>query len=292
MTNRAAPFRHIVLPLEFDPDRADLIDWRKEKGELLSPERFGETYWESRFANMPIEVKSAQYNQIPVASGMGLFKPEEFRFWETWDDLPSDGVWGMSLDPAQKGRAVTKVAKAEAERSYWVCQAWLRSGTQRALLGQVRFRDDFAVALSTISTFAQSLADKIALHRRVNGARWSPGVFLVEEQAAGPQAISVWKATGVPGGLALEAWQTGTKTKLERAEACLPTVRGGAVWLPKEGKPAENTGCSGLLSRLCTFPRGKFDDEIDAMAQILLYWVDENYDFRQMMKNLRKLRGS
>ena len=282
---KAPAFRHIILPLEFDPDRADAIDWRSEAGELLSPERFSREYWEGRFASMPVEVRSAQYNQIPMQAGLGLFKKEDFRYWSSWDDLPREGLWYASLDAALQGRPDKKGAE---DRSYWVCQIWLKSAGLRVLLRQIRFRDDFAVALSTVTEFIQSFKTDLDIEKRSKPIKWNASRFIIEDKANGPAVISSWKAMGVPGGLTLEAVNPGTKSKLDRAEACLPTVRSGSVWLPSPAVE-EKVGCKGLVERLCTFPRGKFDDEVDTLSQFLLFVMEERLNPELMLKNLKKL---
>lgn len=154
------------------------------------------------------------------------------------------------------------------------------------MLGQVRFRDDFAVAMSTVTEFLGALNDEIIQQRRLGNIKWSSGRFLIEDQANGPAAISTWNASGIPAGLALEPVNPGTKSKLARAEACLATVRSGNVWLPS---PKSKAHYEGMLERVTTFPRSKTDDEVDAMTQYLLFNLEEDFNVSRMMSNLKGL---
>lgn len=262
---------HYVLPLKYDPSTAEEYDWRLLDGELLSPERFSHDFWDGKFQGMRPHTISAQYQQVPVASGSGYFDEGDFKRWSSREDLPQDGLLCLSLDAAQKGRATTKQQKAAVKRSYWVLQAWLKSGKDRYLLEQVRFKEDFHIALEICRTFAE----RVVAEKKEG---WVVSRFLIEEQAAGPQAISVWKRDGAPGGFVIHPYNPGTKSKEERAEACLPVIKGGHVWMP-QSEPE-------LVARLAAFPRGRHDDEVDAMTQMLLYWAANSVPVSDQLKGL------
>jgi predicted phage terminase large subunit-like protein len=98
-------WEHLMLPMRFDPARADPRDMRTIPGELLCPEQWPE--WKVR--RLEIELNqfgaSGQLQQDPVPPGGGLFKRDWFTFVDLaparcrrcrgWDtaDTPGGGNW-------------------------------------------------------------------------------------------------------------------------------------------------------------------------------------------------------
>lgn len=88
----------LILPMRFDPERADPDDWRTVEGELLFPERFSEDSVADLEAILGSYASAGQLAQRPVSREGGMFKlawfdnryvtsvPEGTR-WKRWWDL-------------------------------------------------------------------------------------------------------------------------------------------------------------------------------------------------------------
>jgi predicted phage terminase large subunit-like protein len=214
----------------------------RTEGEPLWPERYpaqalagirqsiGPYWWE------------ALYQQRPSPPEGALFKRDWWRFYFQ-RDLPKgfDRVlqsWDMAF-------------KETSDSDYVVGQVWGSVGARIYLLDQMRERMDFARTLSAVEALS---------------ARWPQAVLkLVEDKANGPAVISAL-AMRVRGLVPVNP-QGG---KRSRAQAILPLVAAGNVWLPN---PQEQPWVEGFLAEASAFPVGAHDDQVDAMSQGLQHFL-------------------
>jgi predicted phage terminase large subunit-like protein len=68
----------LILPMEFEPERADPLDWRTEPGELLDPVRFPREVVEETKRGMSATAYAALYQQHPVPTEGGLFRRQDW----------------------------------------------------------------------------------------------------------------------------------------------------------------------------------------------------------------------
>lgn len=268
-----APLRHLCLPLHYDPDHPYVSsdDWRTEPRELLSPERYSEAEIEGILPASEA-ARAAQYEQLPAAPGAALFRWEDFRRHRSdWTDLPRDGLLIGSIDGATSGRAKSKAARAEAERSRWGITWWLRCDGRYYLLDCQAVREDFDLVMGMIESAAQDIVAR-ARERRRRGTptQWTPHTIVVERASTGEAAHSILGHADLAG-FNLELWRPAS-SKVERAAAVLPIVRGGRVSLP-DTIDGERLGApwSVLADELQKFPRARSDDLVDSLSQAILW---------------------
>lgn len=262
--DQAAPgdVEHLMLPLHFDPERACRLDWRTEEGELLAPERYTEEEIRKRLPKDKT-AELAQYEQDPTAEGAGLYSWGDFKPY-VLHNAPANGILGVSVDGATAGRPVTK-GGADAN-SNWAVEAWLRADGAHYLLEVDAFKEDLPVVIQRIQ----------ALLERIDGMRrpgWRPGDLVIERRSTGEGAGAFLKGMDLKG-FTVE-YRDATDSKVERAHAAMVPIREGRVFLPAElwDEKRPPVGPLGLFKReIQTFPRGRSDDLIDAMNQILLWW--------------------
>jgi phage terminase large subunit-like protein len=255
--------RHIMLPMWYDPDRACADDWRTTEGELLAPERLDAAAVDKLTSRMSASSVAAQIQQDPTAQGAGLFASET---WPRYTDLPEHGIVGISIDGATAGRARGEAARAAESRSRWALTAWLRSGGNHYLLDVDAFREDFDVVLDRIEAFAQRVAASVK-------RGWTLDDLVVERKSTGEAAVSMLRSREL-GGFVLTLWDVGT-SKVERASACLPVTRAGRVQLPAQLDTAQVGAWALTREELAKFPRGKSDDIVDTLSQMVLYWQNK-----------------
>ena len=215
-----------------------------EAGDVLGRQP-GEPLWPARYPVEDLEQIQASlggywwqalYQQRPAPPEGALFKRDWWRFYPLRDLPPQfDRViqsWDMAF-------------KETTDSDYVVGQVWGAKGARIYLLDQVRERMDFAKTLQAV----EALSDK-----------WPAATLkLVEDAANGPAVISALQLK-VRGLLPVKP-QGG---KLSRAQAILPLVEAGNVWLPSA---EEQPWVEQFLAEARSFPVGAHDDQIDAMSQ-------------------------
>lgn len=128
-----------------------------------------------------------------------------------------------------------------------VGQVWMRRDAHMFLLDQVRGRMSFTETCSAIRTLS---------------AKWPQAAAkYIEDKANGPAVINALTRT-VPG--LIPVMPEGSKQA--RAAAVTPYVEAKNVWLPTiEVAP----WVDGLVEECSAFPRGKHDDQVDALSQAI-----------------------
>lgn len=214
----------------------------RAEGEALWPERYPvETLAEIRESIGPYWWE-ALYQQRPAAPEGALFKQDWWRFYAD-RDLPRDEAGEFCFDQVLQSWDMS--FKDTDDSSYVVGQVWANVGARIYLLDQVRERMDFAKTLEAVQSLSQ---------------RWPQATLkLVEDKANGPAVISALELK--VRGLVPVKPQGG---KLSRAQAILPLVAGGNVWLPN---PQEQPWVEQFLAEARSFPVGAHDDQVDAMSQ-------------------------
>lgn len=249
---RRGTARIVVLPMHFDPYHPQRYagDPRTEPGELLDPGRFPQESVDilaSKLSQFPGQVE-AQLEQRPVPPSGGLFK----RAWTlrryTFDPQRSGKAWTevvLSVDCTFKGTDGTDLVALHV----WAREGW----ANRYLL------DRIAAQMSYVD-LRQAVRD---MH-----AKWRPDAILIEEKANGAAVLSDL-ADEVPGLVPFVPDSYGNK--YTRAQLSTPGWMAGNYWLPDASIP----GCEWVgdfVKYLCAFPLGEYDDDVDAMSQVHLWW--------------------
>jgi predicted phage terminase large subunit-like protein len=137
--------------------------------------------------------------------------------------------------------------KDSENSDYVVGQVWGRVGANKYLLAQVRKKMAFP---DTVRAFKQITTQWPKAYRK-----------LVEDKANGSAIISTLK-DGISGIIAVNP----TESKLARLSAVCPQIESGNVYLPN---PKVNPWVDEFVDEALRFPRGKNDDQVDAMTMAL-----------------------
>lgn len=275
-------YHHLLLPMWYDPARASEGDWRTEPRELLAPKRYNETALAKLIAGMRNNPRTiaAQLQQDPAPAEGTFFRAEHFEaLWHDETDLPTSGVWALSLDCATKGR--------QANDAYAI-QMWLKSGGRRYLLRERAFRAEFTEALLQVKQFATECYQYATQQHRL-GRKWAPTDFLVEDKANGPAVISMLRTLGLErsSGLRVVEWSPGQQSKQDRASAVRPLFDARQVYYNPQHHAA-------WVAELKGFPGAKHDDRVDATSQMLIHWLDAEVDGAELLSGalaIAKKRG-
>jgi predicted phage terminase large subunit-like protein len=241
----------LCLPMQFE--QAHPHRWpgdpRTEEGELLVPERIPLAAVVAMTKRMKWRAP-AQLQQRPTGKEGEIFKEAYFK--RRWTELPAGGTFTLSVD--------CKFASKET-RSAVVIQCWYQKGPDHYLVDQIRGHFGFVDTCKQLVVMATRYPK--ALRK------------LVEAKANGPAVVDALK--GEFAGF-IEVEPEGSKEA--RAWATEPLWESGNVWLPHPTEARYPDGTKraagwvdeepeGFVREHLTFPRGLFDDQVDAGTQYL-----------------------
>lgn len=261
---------HLRIPAEFEPEARcityDLAgkeiwrDPREVEGELFFDEKFPRKTLDGLRASMGDDYYG-QYQQRPTAAGGGMFEIVNWRFWKP------DGSASEHQHPRPRGCydgpanplvlddleevliSVDATFRQTKAGSYVAIHVWGKLGARRILLDRVHERMDFT--------------DTIAALRRVIQNWPQARRKLIEGKANGDAIISsLTKEYGIT---CIEPVDPGAQGKETRARAAQPYQKSGNVELP-DGAP----WLGEYIAEHAAFPKGRYNDDVDAQGQALL----------------------
>lgn len=234
-------YEHLMLPMEFEPERRcrtsiGFSDPRTHDGELLFPARFPAHVVERDKRTMGAYAVAGQFQQRPAPREGGMFKRQWFA-GRIIDAAPPGTRWVRHWD-----LAATK--KATAARTAGVKMGKAPDG--RLIIGHV--------------VLAQEEGNEVRklIRATAESDGWSVQISLPQD---GGQAgkVQVGDYAALLQGFVMKA-QAETGSKEHRAEPFASQCEAGNVSLIRgEWNDA-------YLDELCTFPTGKFKDQVDASS--------------------------
>ena len=181
---------------------------------------------------------AGQYQHAPAPMGGGIFKLDWIQYFEPQDKPNKFQQVVQSWDTANKE---TELA------DYSVCTTWGIQGSDRYLLDVIRAKMDFP-------TLKKAVVEQIQKHR--------PQLVLIEDKASGTQLIQELRSMGHS--IVKEFKPQGDK--FMRARAQTASFEGGFVKLPRQA-----IWLDAYVQELLTFPRGRYDDQVDSTVQALAW---------------------
>ena len=250
-------FEHLCLPAEYEPYHP--FGWpgdpRTEEGELLWPERFGQTPLEELKRSLGSYGAAGQLQQRPSPAEGGILRRPWWRYYDPDADLPHFDEVLQSWD----------MAFSDSDGSdYVVGQVWASFRADRYLLHQVRERLEFTETVHAVRRVTDWVRERFPRHGNHRK--------LVEKKANGPAVISALR-TEVPGVVGVDP----KGDKVARARAAAPLLEAGNLYLP--GAPsADGQGydrlrtprwVQGFVEECAGFPNAAHDDQVDAFSQAM-----------------------
>ena len=203
----------------------------------LWPERFPVSELKKIERRSPSEFASL-YRQSPFIQGGNLIKPKWFN---TYNEIPELQLSIFACD--------TAFGKTQQSDPSVFMHAAMAHGGDIYILNVIRERLDYP-----------SLRRKAISLNAANRGSHLRG-FYIEDAASGQSLIQDLRTES---GIAVIPYKPGSRDKVARANATLPLIEGGRVFLPDEA-PWLDT----FLRELEQFPNSKHDDQVDALTMSL-----------------------
>ncbi|HVH89566.1 MAG TPA: phage terminase large subunit, partial [Terriglobales bacterium] len=184
---------------------------------------------------------AGQYQQSPAPAGGGLVKAEWFKFYADRDLPKSFDFVLQSWDSANKPAELS---------DFSVCTTWGVKDKNLFLLNVFRKRLGYPELKQAVREQARLFAAK---------------TILTEDRASGTQLIQDLQAEGAHG---VKRYQP-KMDKIMRMHSVTSTIENGFVYLPETAH-----WLAEYLHELSTFPKGRFDDQVDSTSQAL-DWIKD-----------------
>ncbi len=274
------------------------FDPRKVANENIHPARFSPAVLADEERDLGPEGFEAQYNQNPDRFDGGMIKRADIRFFRT-SDMPvatraRPAACGRKDDGEPEDAYVLKIGPdGELELDWLTMTVDCSNGSERLTASAVgilvvggkglqRFVFDDRTAIMSIDGMYEAVKATVA--------SWPVEKVLVELKAAGPSVIADLKAALADGTLVGPDGQPcvveivaiideKNDSKEARAAAMLSAWRAGLIyvldgssWLYPTVSDGGKTLDQGFIGEICTFPKSKRDDRVDAMSQLMTYY--------------------
>jgi predicted phage terminase large subunit-like protein len=273
LSKEVGVWTHLCLPMRFEPERSFMtsIGWedpRKEPGELLWPERFGEREVANLERQMGPWTSAGQLQQRPEPKGGGVIKREWWQLWEREKFPPLDYVMA-SLDTAYT---------TKTENDYSAMTVWgvFSGGNQGAIANRVIGRDSETISMikrtyteehpKVMMMFAWQ--ERLELHELVLKVSqtmkdYKVDKILIENKAAGISTAQEIRRLYGHEDFAVQLVDPKSQDKLSRLYSVQHLFAEGLIFAP------DRTWADQVITQVSTFPKGKHDDLVDTVSMAL-----------------------
>ena len=238
----------LALPaIAYEPARIALTRGRcqeRNAGDILHPEREPLEVLEEIRNEMGADPFEAQYQQRPAPAEGNLYKAKWLRTWLPGSGIAAGGQVVQSWDTG---------IKTGPENAYSVCITARITGREVYIIDVWRGRLEFY-------DLERKVVELASLHEA--------HAVLIEDKGSGQELIQNLRAKNVPG-IPLPIPRIPTTDKRDRAAGVSSMVEAGHLFVPQEAR-----WLAEFRNELLTFPSSRFDDQVDALTQ-LLAWVRE-----------------
>ena len=217
---------------------------RREVGEPLHPEHEPSQALKALRNTLGEYAFSAQYQQSPVPMGGGLIKEVWLHRYTPETKPKSFDYILQSWDTANKASEIA---------DYSVCTTWGVKDKRLYLLDVLRARMEYPELKRTVIHMMN---------------KWDARHVLIEDKASGVQLIQeLHRINYRVEGIKCEG------EKIMRAVQQTPAIEAGSVLFPESAPWLD-----AFLNEVLTFPVGKYDDQVDSMAQAIK-WVETHIEW-------------
>ena len=216
---------------------------KRKIGEYLWPEQRMAPYLDQQITN-PI-LWQIKHQNIPSDADGILFKPTSFRYYDILPFNPQESRLVISIDTNYKDKQTSDKAGitiwAFYHKNAYLLEYFWQSFNLKDLL-----------------LFAKNLIRKYTNYH----------AFLVEDHSQGTPFKDMASDYGI---YKVELFQTGSKSKWERAQIVLPIFDAGQVYLPSA---KINNSINLLVNQYCNFTgeKGGKDDLVDSGVQAIMHY--------------------
>lgn len=270
-------WRHVMLPMEYDPTRRDVTDPREEPGELLDPERWNQEAVDR--LRVRAYAYATQYQQEGRTRDGEIIKQEWWHLWPAEGFEPKPGEQLQFPTTSFRVLVVDTAMKEKEENDPSAAQVWGiwhgKDEVPRAIMLEAW---KGKVPLSTPAPVhgSQHRIDprdpKIGLTERVleMARRRQVDAILIEDKTRGHDVALRLRELTRKG-----EWQVimlpAVQSKIARMNSVVPIFADGLVYAP------DFRWADDVINEVIDFPNGQHDDQADCVAHALTWLWDRGF---------------
>jgi len=262
---------HLCLPMRYEANRSfsSSIGWtdpRKEEGELLWPDRFGEEEVKRLERTLGPFASAGQLQQRPEPAGGGVIKRDWWQLWEEQSFPPMDFIIA-SLDTAY----TTKTANDYSALSVWgVFTSDTKAVASRVLDANGRPIYDerqFSEPAPKVMLM-HSWQVRLELHELVEKVAKTAKALkidklIIENKAAGISVSQELRRLYGNENFMVQLYDPKSQDKLSRLYSVQHLFAEGMIYAP------DRPWADLLMTQVGQFPKGKHDDLVDTVSMSL-----------------------
>jgi predicted phage terminase large subunit-like protein len=268
-------YDHIMIPMEYDPDRAvpTLLGWedpRSERGELYFPARFPRHVVERDKKIMGKYAVSGQFQQQPTPDDGGIIQRKHWNLWvepeyppfnyivasldtaytaKTENDPSAMTIWGLWTDDPKTH--ATRVLNKNGH-----VQQVIRTYDEREVPPNIMLMHAWQAHLEM-----PELVKKVAETCK----RWKVDRILIENKAVGMPVATELRRMYAGGDFGVQLEDPGSIDKMARLYSVQHLFEEGLVYCPDKAWADE------VISQCMRFPKAKHDDLVDTVSMAMRY---------------------
>ena len=267
---------HLMIPMRYEPERSyvTMIGWKDPRtvpGELMWPERFGETEVRALETDLGPMIANGQLQQRPEPVGGGIIKRDYWQLWERDSYPPMDFILA-SLDTAY----TTKDANDYSALTVW----GIFSGDTTAQAN--RMIDASGRSLYMDRTYSEGAPkvmmmhawrDRLEFHNLVDKVvktciALKVDLVLIESKAAGLSVGQEIRRLFSNEKFGVQFFDPKSQDKLSRLYSVQHLFAEGIIYSP------DRSWSEMVISEVAQFPYSKHDDLTDTVSQALRHLRD------------------
>lgn len=262
---------HLCLPMKYEPERAftTVIGWndpRTEPGELLWPDRFGDSEVLHLEKTLGPFAAAGQLQQRPEPAGGGVIKREWWQLWEDNSFPPMDYIVA-SLDTAYTTKTMND-ASALTVWGVFTSETTAVSSRVMDANGRPMYIERNYNETAPKVMLMHAWQDRLELHELVEKvAKTAKSLkidkLLIENKAAGISVAQEIRRLYGNESFAVQLFDPKSQDKLSRLYSVQHLFAEGMIYAP------DRQWAEMVMTQVGQFPKGKHDDLVDTVSMAL-----------------------
>ncbi len=294
LEKQVGDWTHLCLPMKFERDRSftTVIGWedpRKEEGELLWPDRFGETEVRTLEKTLGPWAAAGQLQQRPEPKGGGVIKRDWWQLWPS-DNYPPVEYIIASLDTAYTTKTendysaltvwgIFSGSNTVAATKYVNRESGLIDQSEQTVLFDKALEQRFQIKVggdeNTIPKVMcmMAWAERLELHDLIKKVSetcktYKVDKLLIENKGSGISVAQEVRRLYSHESFAVQLVDPKGQDKLSRLHSVAHLFAEGMIYAP------DRDWADKLITQVSQFPRGKHDDLVDTVSMAIRHLRD------------------
>lgn len=251
-----------------------------EEGEALWPVEYPKHSFDGYRANVP-EIWLLEFQGLTTAGGGNRFKETDFIGWsndkEAWPEEQAKRLNPFTISSVLQFWDTANTANRDSDS--WVCETWAVAADGYYLLDVYVSKHEFPDGVKKVTQMRNEPPTMLIGHNGETVVHKVSHIY-VESTGTNNGAAVVQTCSQAPYRLPISEVTTENKSKEERADPALVSLRDNPFYFPLDETRYRGTTREEFLKQHYDFPRGSHDDMVDttvhAITRLATYMVKKD----------------